>query len=450
MMRKYFVCFLAVLLLITLPSCKKKEGSDGSSASAPATANAVVTGTSGKIDSPSKNNEASSLKEDEEEKRSEPLSLLDMTEQADDGVTEELYRGGKYLIKGFFDKESGELVFENATDDEILSILASFVTLNPEARDMTFVLENGTVTLSYSRMSRDERDEWWKEFVSFMNEYNASQDSDKTMIVPKAMETVKGNLESEIYPDKIVIGIPSGMSDDELSVFALYLVNSYPELMRLFTFEKDGTSVTLYYLDGTDNGLASEYFDYLGAEINSYFSRVEESVEEEVVEVAVAVEEEKTEALDPAAGEEESIIAQTEKGESVKKFSASLSVFGGYDTSTVALSFVSEAAFDYHINSSFAVGVSFGYDFTGYIPLSAQLRYYAPFADGLYFGGKAGAMFKVGDNTGTFGFLFGLSVGYEYKFNDSLSAFAEADALYIRLGDNHFRFGLTLGGRYSF
>ncbi len=454
MMRKCFVCLLVVLLLITLPSCKKKDGNDEevTSTAAPAV-ETVVSGTAGKIDSPSKESEVSvePVKEPVVEEKTEALSFVDMTESVvvDDSAREEFYRGGKFFIRGYFDKESGELVFENTEDDEILSILASFVTLNPDANDMTFELENGTVTLKYSLMSGSERDEWWKLFVTFMNDYNASLE--KTVVVPKSVETVKGTLNAEIYPDKTVLTLPSGMSEDELYAFAGYLVESYPVLLTLFSFEKDGESITLYYLEGADNGLASSYFNYLGSEIDSYFtpSTVEESVV--VEEVTPVVEEtEEVKAEEPAT-EKKEVTPLTETGMSVKKYSASLSLFNSFDTSeSLHYAGAVYAGFDYAVLPSLKVGAATGYDFAGYIPVAATLRYYAPFVDGLYFGGKAGAMIGVGNNGGSFGFIVGLNAGYEYKFDNGLAAFIEADADYIRLKDNHFRFGVTVGGRYSF
>ncbi len=453
MMRKCLVCLLVVLLLITLPSCKKKDGNDeaGASTVSPAV-ETVVSGTAGKIDSPSKESEVSvePVKEVVAEEKSDALSFVDMTEiVVDDSAREEFYRGGKFFIRGYFDKESGELVFENTEDDEILSILDSFVTLNPDANDMTFELENGTVTLKYSLMSGSERDEWWKLFVIFMNDYNASLE--KTVVVPKSVETVKGTLNAEIYPDKTVLTLPSDMSEDELYEFAQHLVESYPELLTSFSFENDGESVTLYYLEGADNGLASAYFNYLGSEIDSYFapSTVEETVVAE--EVTPSAEETEEVKVEEPAQEKKDVAPQTEVGKSVKKFSASLSLFNSLDTSeSLHYAWAVYAGFDYAVLPSLKVGAATGYNYAGYIPLFATVRYYAPFIDGLYFGGKAGALIGVGDNCGVFGCIAGLNVGYEYEFNNGLAAFIEADADYIRFDNNHFRFGVTVGGRYRF
>ena len=452
MMRKYLVCLFVVLLVITLPSCKKKDGNDESSTTTTSQAvETVSSGTAGKIDSPSMVSAVSvePVEEVAVEEKTEALSFVDMTLSVDDDSSrEEFYRGGKFFIRGYFDKESGELIFENTEDDEILSLLASFVTLNPDAADMTFELENGTVTLKYSSMSGSERDEWWKLFVSFMNEYNTSLE--KTVVVPKSVETVKGTLNCEIYPDKSVLTLPSNMSEDELYDFASYLVESYPELLNLFSFEKNEEGVTLYYLDGADNGLAADYFNYLGSEIDSYFtpSTVEETafIEEVTPEVG---EKEEVKAVEPAI-EKEEVVPQTETGKSIKKFSASLSLFSSLDTSSnIHYAGTLYASFDYAVLPSLKVGVAAGYDFSRYIPILASIRYYAPFVDGLYFGGKAGALIGVGDNGGSFGFTVGLNVGYEYKFNNGLGAFIEADADYS-LDDNHFRFGLMIGARYSF
>ncbi len=457
MMRKYLVCLLIVLLLIALPSCKKKDGTDESAAGVVSDAEAVVTAEVEKVEAPGSvlSGKGAGVETEEEvpvEDKSEPLAFVDMTENVDeDAAIEEFYRGGKFFIRGYFDKEEGELIFEGVEDDEIISILASFVTLNPDSGNMTFNLENGTVSLGYSELSVDEREELWRAFVSFMNDYNASLESENVVIVPKSVETEKGMLSCEIYPDKIVLFIPSEMSGEELTAFASYLVTSYPELLDLFTYETSGSTVTLYYLSGADNGLASEYFDYLGREIDSYFalSRVEETPSEEVAVAGGEEDKDKTETVEPLEAKEE-VIPQTKKGETVKKFSSSLSVFSGYDTATGGLSFVAKGALEYRVLPSLSLGIVSGYDFEGYIPLSAALRYHTPL-DGLYFGAAAGALICVGDNKGSVGLVLGLNFGYEYEFNNGFTAFIEADGSYIRTGDdNHFRFGLTLGSRCRF
>lgn len=456
-MRKYLVCLIVVLLLIALTSCTKKGESDESTTSSVPSTNAVVAVEKEKTEAPSFSGNSGAVNVDAEkevvpEEKDEPLSLIDMTEDADAPI-EEFYRGGKFFIKGYFDKEKGEIVFDNTEDDEILSILASFVTLNPDAGDMTFTLEDGTVTLEYSQMSVGVREEWWMLFVSFMNDYNSSLESERSVIVPKSTQTVKGTLNSEIYPDKIVLYIPSEMTDEELLSFASYLVLSYPELKAMFNYERDESSVTLIYLDGVDNGLASEYFDYLGDEIDSFFARldVEETGEEEVV-VETEVVEEDVDVVEPVAPP---TAPQEEKGKFIREYSVALSnTFKGNLESGKFVNGVGLKGevkfFDY-----LAAGIRVDFDivknrktfgFGGYIcgiyPVTEKIDLY----------GYVGLSYLVGIKNfkGTNAFALDYGIGGEYKFTSNWSVLAELTGRYAFNDAIRLDIGGTVGARYTF
>ena len=119
-----------------------------------------------------------------------------------------------------------------------------------------------------------------------------------------------------------------------------------------------------------------------------------------------------------------------------------------YDTAYLYVPLIN-LGFDYNINSTFSIGAKLSYDFSGYIPLSIVGKYYF-IEKSLYLSVDAGVKFGARENNGKLGFISSLNLGYEKALSDNISIFGEANAIYTYDKASHFRFGLTLGGKYSF
>ena len=424
--------FIFVLLSF---SCRKKDKEDTSSATP-----------SQEMTAPS----SSSLPSPGEKSAKTPLTL---SYQAEDEIEENFslsffYRGGEILLKGVFTETEGTLSF-NIAEDEIKTVISRFLFSHPEAQKMTYMLSQSTLTLTYERMTEAEVEAMWKEMKDFLNEYNreksslAETSSPDELVITKAGDTVKGEVRGAIYSDKVVITVPSSLSEEDVSSFLSYLKEEHPEVSDYGIITLSLPVFTLVYSQSFTNEDASALFPVLVSLIDEYFTLPEESV-------SSSIKEEEEAHSDIKDAEVKETAALTEAGKKVKSFSLSAVVQNSVDS---VYGYVPSAflELDYAVMENFSLGFVTGYDFSGFIPVGVSARYYTPFLPSLYIEGTFGGKIGVGSNM-NYGEWFSIAVlGYEYSLSEKWTLFASADFTY-RWGrrTKGFRYGLSVGTRVSF
>lgn len=421
---------LIILLIMTLSvlsfSCRKKESADTSSAV-----------------------EKSVSSDFPEEGEKTPLELETPREesgQESDGfVMNEVYRGGEILIRAEFTPEAGQLTF-NIGDDEIRAIISRLLFSEPDFADgISYTLENGELSLTYTRRTEEEIDSSWREFRSFLNDCNSEKErmvdsgSDELCVI-KECDTSVGTVKAAIRPERAEITVPETLSDDSLSSFLGYVIEKYPETLEYGTLEEEGNVFTLVYSPSFTNGDASALFPTLASLFDEYFSSPAASTVEAVSASALSEEKGRTAVVEPV----------TEKGKRAKKFSVSASFQNTYDTrySYVPSAFV---RVDWAVRENFHVGTLSGYDWSGYVPFGVSARYYTHTVPELYIEGTFGWNIGVGERMNSGQYFTVFSIGYEFKLNDTFSLFAGADFSCIwKNSQRSLRYGISVGSRVRF
>lgn len=352
-----------------------------------------------------------------------------------DFILNEIYRGGAILIRAEFEREKGTLSF-NIENDEIKEIIKRVENEFPKLKEtVSYTLVDKQIDLTYPPTDEITIDTMWVSFKALLNDYNKEKSNEiienepGQLIVEKEDETVIGVIDAIIYGDKLTISIPKTISSSDLDSFITNLVEKYPSLVTYGEYtEKDGV-VTLTYAPSFTLKDASSLWPLLIDEINSFFTEEKEVIVEENSE-----------------RKEEKVSSKT--SEFIKKYSVTLSMNNSYDTAYSYVPLIN-LGFDYSFNSKFSLGAKLSYDFSGYIPLSIGGKYYL-IDETLYLALDAGVKFGVRENKGRLGFISSINVGYEMPLSDSISIIGEASAIYTYDKTSHFRFGLTVGGKYSF
>ncbi len=432
-MKRFSIYILIITLVMFSFSCKKK-GADETTTSV---VNEIQKNNATSIE---KHLEAVVSSSDASEKSSLTLTELiaedETNKEDDDFVLNEIYRGGALLIRAEFTSKKGSLFF-NVENDEIKEIIEKVESAFPELKEtISYTLLDKQIDLTYSPTDEKTIDSAWGAFKALLNDYNKEKSSElienspKELLVEKEDETIIGRISGIINGDRLTITIPQTISSSDLDSFITNLVEKYPELLTYGEYTEENGVLTLTYSPSFTLKDASSLWPLLIDEINSFFTVKDEVKKEAKEEIK----------------EEEKLVSK--KSEFIKKYSVSLSLNNSYDTAYSYVPLIN-LGFDYNINSTFSIGAKLSYDFSGYIPLSIVGKYYL-IEKSLYLSMDAGVKFGARENNGKLGFISSLNLGYEKALSDNISIFGEANAIYTYDKVSHFRFGLTLGGKYSF
>lgn len=439
-MKKYFTYILLITFILLTFSCKKN---DSNSESSDSSVNAEI-----------QRENASKIEEHlvdistSTDSSKSPLKLTQLISdekeegESDDFVLSEIYRGGSILIKAEFTKNKGTLFYNNINKEEMEKLILEALEEYPEAAKIfTVSFLDNEISLSYNDLDEETLDAMWDSFKTFLNKTNEEKSNNNTsneneLVIEKEDETLKGIFEALIYSDRAVIKVPNTIENDEINSFISYLLDKYPEATNYGSYTLNDGTITLVFSSIFTSSDASSLWPVLVGELNSFFtldsSKVEESDEKgDVTEV------------------KEAVTSESEKGEYVRKYSVVAAINNSYDTLYNYVPLFS-LGLEYSLSDALSIGGKIGYDMSGYIPLSLALRYNISNIDGLYLSLDGGVKIGVRENFKRFGFISTLTIGYERAISDFISIFGEVNAIYTYDKASHFRFGLTIGGRYYF
>lgn len=263
------------------------------------------------------------------------------------------------------------------------------------------------------------------------------------------------------YADHAYFTLQDGITSSDIEGAIALLVDAYPDLAALVTYNYNEGLLVLYYPvveKDTIETYLNTLFDEARYYINYLFASIEESPEEEskVEEVVVAKVDstplEETEMKKEAEAVLPTEVVSKPVEESTKKtslpLSLSASLFGSLDTKTKEFGYGAKVGVNYNFMDNLSVGLKLGYDLNKYLTVAGSVKY--NFIESVYASLSLGYTFDLNKTRGNSSFIIDLGAGYSYAINESLLLNFEGGVAYYPMLSHKFVPSFSLGLSYNF
>lgn len=263
------------------------------------------------------------------------------------------------------------------------------------------------------------------------------------------------------YTDHAYFTLQDGITSSDIEGAIALLVDAYPDLAVLVTYNYSDGLLVLYYPvveKDTIETYLNTLFDEARYYINYLFASLEESTQEETkVEEVVVAKVDSTPLEETEKTEEAKTVLPVEVvskpvEESTKKaglpLSLSASLFGSYDLKTRAFGYGLKVGAYYDCLDNLSLGLKLGYDLNKYLSVAGSVKY--NFIKSAYASLSLGWTFDFDKTRKNSSLLIDLAAGYACSITESLSLTVEGGVVYYPLLSHKLVPSITLGLSYNF
>ncbi len=263
------------------------------------------------------------------------------------------------------------------------------------------------------------------------------------------------------YTDHAYFTLQDGITSSDIEGAIALLVDAYPDLAALVTYNYNEGLLVLYYPvveKDTIETYLNTLFDEARYYINYLFASIEESTQEDTkVEEVVVAKVDSTPLEETEKKEEAKTVLPVEvvskpTQESAKKaglpLSLSASLFGSYDLKTSAFGYGLKVGAYYDCLDNLSLGLKLGYDLNKYLSVAGSVKY--NFIKSAYASLSLGWTFDFDKTRKNSSLLIDLAAGYAYSITENLSLNVEGGVVYYPLLSHKFVTSLSVGLSYNF
>ncbi len=249
-----------------------------------------------------------------------------------------------------------------------------------------------------------------------------------------------------------VIEIPEGVSDADIAYLAGLVVESYNIDKSQVSYEKDGSELYIYYPEQTDDTIVTA----LALLEKDAIAIIDKLSETAVADAPKSEEKAVEEPAVPVVSPVTPVVAVTEKGDKVYRYSVAITANPKFNLSKAYKSPFHVgfgARFEAEFGSRFGLGIMGQFETSNYLALGLYGKYtFLKCANdklSLYGVIGGGAYLGVASKSGREAALVLAGIGADYHITENISLFGELDFAYA-IKNPGAELGLTIGGKYTF